>query len=64
MTHVKTAARRNIQKLSAKYPRGVNLKHSTESTPEAGILGEGICNSRNTDVIIGPALIMYKCNFS
>lgn len=61
MAQVKTVASGSIQKLPAKYLRGVNIKHSTESMLEASILGEGIYVTRNNDVIIGPTLIMYKC---
>lgn len=61
MTQGKTVAGRNIQKLPAKYLCGVNVNYSIESIPEASILGEGTCVTRNNYVIIGPTLIMYKC---
>ena len=60
VTQVKTVASRSIQKLPAKYLRGVNVKHSIESMLEASILGEGLCINRNNDVIIDHTLIMYK----
>jgi hypothetical protein len=46
VTQVKTVASRSIQKSPAKCLRGINVKHSIDSMPEASILGEGICFTR------------------
>lgn len=62
VTQVKTVASKRLQKSPAKYLHGVNVKHSIDSMPEASILGEGICITRNNDVKIGPKrIIMYTC---